>query len=159
MPLAGLEVTTGQKTYVALGEPATLDVAGFEALTWVKIAGVVSFAEWGDSENDVSEPLLEDGRVIHLNGVKDGGEAEMSIQHLATDAGSDLLKANRADPNTMFSIKKEYKSGDAEYACAVFTAPKFRAASGGSDAVRGRTVMARINSGILEATAAEIALV
>lgn len=150
MALAGLENTTGTKTFVAIGEPATFDAAGYAALTWVKVVGVVSFGEWGDSENDISEPLLEDGRVIHTNGVKDGGEVAISIQHRDTDAGYSLIKDNSGG-DQIVSIKKEYKSGDIEYAAGVFTSPKQRAASG--DSVRGVSVMARINTAVLEVAA------
>ena len=154
MALAGLESTTGTKIYVVAGEPATYDLAGYEGLTLVQVVGVVTFGAWGDENEDVSEPLLADGRVIHTNGTADGGEVEISVQHRTTDAGSDILLAN-GGTNTAVSIKKLYKSGDAEYATAVISSAKQRDAAG--NAVRGYTVMARVNTGLVEATAAEIA--
>ncbi|MGB1388671.1 MAG: hypothetical protein ACPG61_07265 [Paracoccaceae bacterium] len=154
MPLAGLESTTGTTIAVVAAEPATYDLAGFEALTFVPVVGVVTFGSWGDENEDVNEPLLAEGRVIHTVGTADGGSVEISVQHRTTDAGSDILRAN-GGTNTLVSIKKTYASGDAEYGVAVISAAKFREAS--SNSVRGYTCMAMLNSGILEATAAEIA--
>lgn len=153
MPLAGLENTTGTTVYVASGEPTTYDIAGYQALNWEKVVGVVSFGEWGDSENDVSEPLLSEGRVIHTNGTKDGGEVSISIQHRTTDAGADLIKANSGG-DAPVSIMKVYASGEGEIATGVFTSPKQREA--GNDTVRGFTTMARVNTAVIEATAAEV---
>lgn len=154
MPLAGLESTTGTTIEVFAGEPATFDLAGYKALATVQVVGVVTFGEWGDGNEDVSEPLLSEGRVIHTNGTADGGEVEISVQYRDTDAGSDILIAN-AGSNDPISIKKVYRSGDTEFATAVISGVKYREASGNS--VRGYTVMARVNTAVISATAAEIA--
>jgi len=153
--LAGLENTTGTTIYVSAGEPATYDVAGFEALTWSQVVGTVSFGEWGDSEADVSEPLLSEGRVIHTNGASDGGEVSIVIQKRTTDAGADILET-KGGTNDSVSFKKIYgESGDGEYGVGVVTSAKQREA--GSDTVRGFTQMARINTKVYKYTAAEIA--
>lgn len=153
MPLAGLENTTGSKIYVSAAEPATITIAGFQALDWEEVVGVVTFGEWGDSENDVTEPTLSEGRVFHTNGVRDGGEVSISVQHRATDAGADIVKAN-AGGQDVISFLKVYASGEGEFAAGILTSPKFREA--GSDTVRGFTTMARINTVVLEATAVEV---
>ena len=151
MALAGLESTTGTKIFVVGGEPATFDAAGFGAMTiTAQVVGVVTFGAWGDDNEDVSEPLLGEGRVIHTNGTADGGEVEISVQHRTTDAGSDILLAN-AGTNDPVSIKKVYKSGDIEYATAVISGAKQREAAG--NAVRGYTVMARVNSAVVSVSA------
>lgn len=156
MALAGLENTTGTKIFVVAGEPATFDLAGYEAMAFSsgQVVGTVTFGAWGDDNEDVSEPLLSEGRVIHTNGTSDGGEVELSVQHRTTDAGSDILLAN-AGTNDAVSVKKLYTSGDAEYATVVISGAKFREAAG--NAVRGYTVMARVNTALVKATAAEIA--
>jgi len=125
MPLAGLESTTGTTIEVFAGEPATFDIAGYKALAMVKVIGVVTFGEWGDGNEDVSEPLLSEGRVIHTNGTADGGEVEISVQYRDTDAGSDILIAN-AGSNDPISIKKVYRSGDTEFACCATNWMRFR---------------------------------
>lgn len=148
MPLAGLESLTGAIIEVAVGEPATNDAAGFKAMTWVQVVGVVNFGEWGDTENDVTEPLLSAGRVIHTNGVSDGGEATIAIQYRDADAGADVIRDNSGG-NQLVSIKKTYpESGDVECATGVFTSPRHREAS--NDSVRGFTSIARINTAVFE---------
>lgn len=154
MPLAGLESTTGTKIYVSAAEPATHDVAGFEDLTWTQIVGVVSFGAWGDESADITEPLLSEGRTIHQNGLVDGGSVPFVVQHRTTDAGSDIVIANGGS-NTIVSMKKEYASGDCEYASGVLSARKQREAS--NDSVRGYSTEFRVNTSVVEATAAEVA--
>ena len=155
MPLAGLESTTGVTIAVVAAEPATYDGAGYAALTFVPIVGMVSFGEWGDESNDVAEPLLSEGRNIHTNGLLDGGSVAMAIQHRTTDAGSDIIKTN-GGTNTLISVKKTYASGDVEVATGVVSAFKQRAAE--NDAVRGYTCNLMVNTAVLEFTAAAWAL-
>lgn len=143
MPLAGLESLTGTTIEVVVGEPLTYDAAGYKALSWAQVVGTVSFGEWGDTQNDIAEPLLSAGRNIHLNGLTDGGEATISVQHRDTDAGSDIIKTNGGS-NTIISVKKTYSNGDVECATGIFTSPRYREAS--NDSVRGYTAIARINT-------------
>lgn len=147
MPLAGLESLTGTTIEVVVGEPATFDAAGYKALSWAQVVGTVSFGEWGDTENDVAEPLLSAGRNIHQNGLSDGGEVSISVQHRDTDAGSDIIKANGGS-NTIVSIKKTYASGDVECATGVLSSHRQR--EGSNDTVRGYTSTARINTQVYE---------
>lgn len=154
MALAGLESTTGTTISVVAGEPATFNLAGYKAMTFVPVVGVVTFGAWGDDNEDVAEPLLSEGRVIHTNGTADGGEVEISVQHRTTDAGSAVIQTN-AGTNEAVSIRKLYKSGDVEFATAVISSAKYREAAG--NAVRGYTVMARVNTALVKATAAELA--
>lgn len=147
MAVAGLESLTGTIIEVAVGEPATEDASGYSSLSWERVVGVVSFGEWGDTENDVNEPLLTEGRVIHMNGASDGGEATISIQHRTEDAGAALIKANSGG-NQIMSVRKTYPSGDQEAAYGVFTSPKYREAS--NDSVRGWTAILRVNSKVTE---------
>lgn len=152
MAFAGLENTTGTKIYVSAAEPATFDVAGYQALDYTQIVGVVTFGEWGNTEADVSEPLLAEDQVIHTNGIADGGEVSISIQKRDTDAGADII-STAGGTNDLVTILKVYASGESEVAVGIVTSPKQRAAAG--DAIRGYTVMARINTALTEMTSAE----
>lgn len=153
MALAGLENTTGTKIYVSAAEPATYNVAGYQGLTWTQIVGVVTFGEWGNAESDVAEPVLAEDQVIHTNGVADGGEVAISIQHRTTDAGADIVKAN-GGTNALVSIMKVYASGSGEVATGILTSPRYREAAG--NAVRGFSTMARINTKVIELTSSEV---
>lgn len=150
----GLEATNGTKVFVASGLPATEDLAGFEALDWKEVKGAVSFGEWGDTQADIAEPTLSENRNIHVHGSRDGGEVELVVQHRDNDEGAQLLKDNDGS-DTHISFKKLYKSGDAEYGYGLATSPKYR--PNATNSVRGFRLMARMNSGVTEATAEEIA--
>jgi len=152
MPLAGLESTTGTTIEAVVGEPATFDAAGFKAMAGPEtIVGIVSFGEWGDTENDVTEALLTEGRQIHQNGLSDGGEVAFGVQHRTTDAGADLVRNNSGGSQIM-TIIKTYPSGDKECASGVFTSPRQRAAE--NDSIRGFTSNFRVNTQVYEFTAA-----
>ena len=153
MALAGLESTAGTATYVAVGEPTDYTAANLANLTWEKVVGVVTFGEWGDTESDVTQPLLEDERVIHTNGVSDGGEVPITIQYRTTDAGSDLIIANSGD-NAAVSVMKVYKSGEGEVATGIFTSPRYVEASG--DSVRGYRTNLRVNSAVTELSSSDV---
>lgn len=150
MPLAGLESTTGSIIEVAVGEPATFDAAGYKALTWAQVVGIVSVGEFGDTENDVTEPLLTEGRIIHQNGLSDGGEVPFAVQYREVDAGADLIRANSGG-SQIVSVRKEYpQSGDVECISGVFTSPRQRAAE--NDSIRGFTSIIRVNTQLYEFT-------
>ena len=153
MALAGLESTAGTATYISAAEPAGYSAAELAALTWEKVVGVVSFGEWGDSENDVTQPLLEEERVIHTNGVSDGGEVPISVQYRTTDAGSDIILANSGD-NVTVTVLKVYKSGMGEVASGVLTSPRYVEASG--DSVRGYRTSLRVNTAVTELSASDV---
>jgi hypothetical protein len=147
-----LENLTGSKIYVAVGAPAAFTVSAFKALAWAELVGVVTFGEWGDTLADVSEALVGEGRILHSNGVADGGEVAISLQHRSPDAGRDILDAAARDD--VISFRKTYNvSGDHEMAYGVVSTGRQRAY--GNDAIRGKTVVLRVNSTVLEATAAE----
>lgn len=152
MPLAGLESTTGTTIEVAVGEPATFDAAGYKALTASAVVGIVSFGEWGDTENDVNEALLSEGRLIHQNGLSDGGEVPIAVQYRTTDAGADVIRAN-SGASQIVSVIKTYPSGDKECASGVFTSPRQRSAE--NDSIRGFTSILRVNTRVYEFTSAE----
>lgn len=152
MPLSGLENLTGTTISIAVGEPGTYDTAGYKAMTWAEIVGLVEFGEWGDSNADVSEPILSEGRVIHTNGILDGGEVPVAVQHRDTDAGRDIILA-QGGTNNLVSFMKTYPSGDREWGTGVVGSQRQRAAS--NDAIRGFTTMARINTALVRATSAE----
>ncbi len=83
-----------------VGVPATIDLAGFGALSFTTIGKIASFGSVGDNTNDVPIDLLE-GRVEHVSGAKDGGEVAFSVRYEASDAGQILLLANNNGNNEL----------------------------------------------------------
>ena len=110
MPVGDTYVELGTGLKIATGRPATEDQAGYGALTWTDIEGVLSLPERGDSVEDVSEPTLKDGRVEHFNGAKDGGALSIPIKYIEGDAGQAALVAG-AGANTVFSLQEVDSDG------------------------------------------------
>lgn len=85
----------------ATGRPATEDQSGYNALSWGDIKGVLSLPERGDDVETASEPTLEDGRVEHFNGARDGGIIEIPIKHIEGDTGQAAMETNDGTNNTV----------------------------------------------------------
>lgn len=134
----------------AVGEPATENAAGYEALTWVEVGEVVSIGEYGDTSEDVAVTKLKDGRTEHFNGAKDGGEMPVTCVREAADAGQVLVEAN-ANTNQTVSTRITDPNGDIEYSygrLANFRRPERTASS-----YDGVTYAVRRNSGTVTVTA------
>lgn len=152
MPLTGIENTTGVQIHIAVGEPTDYTAANLALLTWAEWVGVVSFGEWGDVEADVSEPALRDDRVIHTNGIADGGTTAIVSQYRTTDAGWDIADANSGG-NQLVTILKKYTSGESEVATGILSSARQRPADGNT--IRGRTNNFMVNSVVTELSSSD----
>lgn len=153
--ISGLETLSGTKVLISPNLPASEDAAGYKGVTgWVEFTGLATWGEWGDEESDVPVKFLGTGRILHLNGLKDGGEVEFTVHYVDDDPASDLVKANEGS-RTQFSVKKMYASGDSEFSYGMFTSPKYAAEDG--DNVRGYRGRFRSNGKVVAATAEELA--
>ncbi len=78
--------------YVADEQPATNNAAGFEALTWTRVAHPVTGPAFGISHANIDVPNLETGFTLGAKGAGTGSDSEMSFANVASDAGQALLK-------------------------------------------------------------------
>jgi hypothetical protein len=79
----------GAKLAIATGRPATLDKAGYEALTWVEAAaGTVSIGAIGDTNETITVPDLTTGRNTTIKGAVTGDTVNIALsrQRLSTGA-------------------------------------------------------------------------
>lgn len=84
----------GTTVSISAATPATEDAAGYGALTFTEIGGVVSVPELGDAAEDSTVTTLKDGRVMHFNGAKDMGAIVIPYVYDAADAGQVIVRAN-----------------------------------------------------------------
>lgn len=103
----------GSVIAAVVATPATIDAAGFAALTYVPIGKIASWGAIGDTSNDITVDLL-DGRVEHVNGAKDGGAVPFTIRADAPDAGQAILLA-QSNSNTEVSFKITDPDGKIAY--------------------------------------------
>jgi hypothetical protein len=93
--------------YVASALPATNNEAGFEALTWVRVAHPVVGPQFGITNANIDVPNLETGFTLGAKGAGSGQDSAMTFATVAADAGQVALKglANAGGPGGNCSIK------------------------------------------------------
>jgi hypothetical protein len=97
----------GATVALAASTPATVDKAGYEALTWTTgtIGKIASFGALGETSADIAIDLLE-GVIEHVNGSKDLGEIPVTIRFVATsDSAAQGLVRTNANSNTNHSFR------------------------------------------------------
>jgi len=93
--------------YVSTSLPATNTEAGFEALTWVRVAHPVVGPQFGVSNANIDVPNLETGFTLGAKGAGSGQDSTMTFATVAADAGQVALKglAAAGGPGGNCSIK------------------------------------------------------
>lgn len=77
----------GTTVAIATGAPATNNKAGFEALTWVVIAGVVEAPAFATADAMIDVPDLQTGFTSQIKGAKTGASGSLAFREVASDAG------------------------------------------------------------------------
>jgi len=78
---------------IATGVPATFDKAGYEALTWVTIEGMVEAPSFGSTHADINIPSLATGRTKIFKGADTGVSSSLAWSYVAADAGQAAILA------------------------------------------------------------------
>lgn len=126
--------------------PATVDAAGFGALTYVTIGKIATWGEVGDTSGDVAIDLLE-GRIEHVNGAKDGGEIPFAFRS-DNDAGQTLLRNNN---NTNNEVSFKITDPDGQIAYFYGKVANVRDNERSSSSYKGQTGVVRVNSATIRA--------
>lgn len=103
----------GKTVYIATAAPATNDDAGFEALTWVEIAGWQVLPQFGISNANIDVPDGKSGFTSGLKGAASGNDSTMSFRDVSGDAGQAALRtaADAGGAGGIVSIKVGKGSG------------------------------------------------
>lgn len=84
---------SGSKLYVcATVQNSDLNLAAFEALTWVQVKGVGSHGETGTNTNIVSYDTWDTEFVQKAKGTSNAGDPEVELSRIAADAGQLILR-------------------------------------------------------------------
>lgn len=82
---------------IATGAPATFDKAGYEALTWVTINGMVEAPAFASTHADINVPSLGTGRTKIRKGADTGVSSSLAFSTVDSDAGqAAVLAASKA---------------------------------------------------------------
>jgi hypothetical protein len=108
---SGVFTSAGTKIFVSAGVPATLDQAGFEALSYTQIKDVTDIPEHGVTYEEITHKPLDSRETIKLKGGKDSGNLTLAMGRWskagATDPGQDILVLAR-DSDSDYAFKVEY---------------------------------------------------
>jgi hypothetical protein len=78
--------------FVSTGLPATNNEAGFEALTWVRVAHPVVGPQFGITHANIDIPNLETGWTKGAKGAGSGQDSSMTFATVVGDAGQTAIK-------------------------------------------------------------------
>lgn len=117
MPIQ-LSPTSGAKVYASAAAPASIDEAGYTALTWTQVKGFSTVGEIGDQMEVGNFDSLDEGRLKYRS-ISDPGQLDASMADLPADAGQVILKAafdaGRGSAGEIVSLHVEDASGKGTY--------------------------------------------
>lgn len=105
----------GAKIFLSAGVPATLDAAGYGALSYTEIGEIINMGEIsGDSFNTASYTALGNRREQVRKGSISAGSQDIEIARSVSDAGQALLKTAAAS-DSQYSFKVSLIDGTVFY--------------------------------------------
>ncbi len=142
--------STGTLLAVVAAQPATVDAAGFGALTFVNVGAVTDLPEYGASAEVVTHQPLATGITEKYKGFINNGSMSVSLARDADDAGQAVLSlgVTGINKNTEHSFRVTYQDGSIDYFTGkIFSYTK---APGSANSMVSSTVQIEINSVIVE---------
>lgn len=136
--------TDGATISASSALPATIDQAGYDAVTVTSVGSVVDVGEIGAVFADVTSYDLSGRDVIHLKGSRDWNETPITVDDDRTDAGQVILRDhhNGTKIDDPVVIKIEHQDGSTEYFQALVYS--FTGSTLAQDTVYRATVSMRI---------------
>lgn len=150
------QTSTGIKIAAVLGRPATLDKAGYEALTYVDIGEVTNIPDFGATIQVVESNPLATGVTEKFTGFVNYGSVALEADLDDEDAGQSLatnaVDTTHADYGKEFSFELTYASGAKRYWVARFFSAT--EAPGGANSMVTTSMQLEINTPVLKVAAA-----
>lgn len=132
-------IKKGGKLFISSEDaPDDLLQAGFEALAWVEVGGMVSLPEMGISTNMVNRDLLEDEVTTYQKGYSNAGESDFEVAPDHSDLGQvELLEVGAPTYRIARAFKIESNdklnatgTNTIRYSRGVVAGPKLNSGSG-----------------------------
>lgn len=95
----------GKTIYVAKALPATNDAAGFAALTWVLVKGLITLPQLGTTHQMTDIPDLATGFESATKGAGKGVDTTMSFREVDADPGQADLIEQADDNDGLLSVR------------------------------------------------------
>lgn len=145
-----VSVNTGTAYAVVAAEPATIDAAGFEALTFVDIGEVTDMPEYGPDVTVVTHEPLATGVTEKYKGFINYGSLSVGLGKDSADAGQVILKAavDGTTKNDIHSFRTTFPDGTVHYYYGgVFS---YTTNPGSANSIVASTAKIEINSTVVE---------
>lgn len=144
-----VQTSTGITLSVVQDEPATIDAAGFENLTFVEVGEVTEVPEFGPNTEVVTHQPLATGVTEKYPGFTDNGSLAISMGQDAEDAGQTIMLESQelANKGAVYSFSIEFNDGTIDY----FTGGIFSYTTnpGGANSMVASSGQIEINSAII----------
>lgn len=85
--------SAGSAVYISAGVPATLDVAGFAALSYTKIGDITDLGAVGPAVGNVTHVPVDQAVTFKYKTIVDNGSMALKGARVTTDAGQTILIA------------------------------------------------------------------
>lgn len=117
-----VSTAAGTKLAIVSGAPATYDITGFAALSFVDVSDVVTLGEFGGSSQVVSFIGLTDVVEQKFKGSFNAGSMSINVGNDLTDAGQVVLSAGaKPTDNTIHSVKVTFPNTLVVYFTCIVT--------------------------------------
>lgn len=117
--------TVGSSIFISAALPATFDVTGYDALTWIEIDEVDDIPEYGSDSSVITRTPLKDGITRKRKGAANFGSFAPNGALVEGDPGQAAVK-NAAKPSSKapVAIKVLKADGSIDYMRALITSFK-----------------------------------
>jgi hypothetical protein len=141
-------MTTAGSTLSIGTAAATIDAAGFGAVSYTAVGEITDIGEFGKEFNLVTHNPIGNRQTKKFKGSFNNGSLQLQLAFDSADTGQDYITGTALGSDDSFSIKIVLQSGLIEY----FTAKvmSFRINPGSVDSITSATVMLEIDSSIVE---------
>ena len=109
-----VRTSAGTTLHTVAGAPATFDVVGYEALSWVAVGEITDLGEFGREYALVTHQPLGNRATQKLKGSFNEGTINAQLGLDTDDAGQVLMKA-AVNSDSAYSFKVTTQNGDVYY--------------------------------------------
>lgn len=120
MPVAtcdDFQSLSGSTLYISATLPATYNEAGYEALTWTEVGGIITIPPLGGTYSEVSIPLVKTG-TCKKKGTKEYGTGTIKYAAARDDTGQ-IAMTTAYGSTAAVAFKVLYPDGDADYVTGI----------------------------------------
>lgn len=140
--------SAGSTLFVSAALPATNDVAGFTALTWTKVAEIVTIGAFGRKYNLVSHNPIDSRGVVKRKGSYNNGTLQLKMAKAITGAGQAILKTAE-NSDLAISCRVTEQNGAISYFAAACMGCEVDI--GGVDQITGLNVTLEVTEDVVSA--------